>query len=313
MIDLREGGPRPSRAHRAGFRIIRAASAVMAVVLALPTVAMTQGASPAAIDGEPAVVVARGPFGSVVGLPLPDGASLPDAASLEALDGYGRGARVIIAPAVEAFERWRVTAIREPSLDPVTAQELGAGESDTSAGVRLPSSGLFLVRLDATLVDPGSATDPGTTGAWAWRIGVPDRDVPTGGDPYPPMPAIQLISADRSVDLDPGSGCFIGTCGDIGATSPPQTLPTIRTIPGTALSVRLSDGSGIDAWRVDATPVGAAEDATIPLGTGVPAQAAHTVTFAAPSQGRWVILVHIRFDRDRGAADGYARLILAPG
>lgn len=313
MTDPREGVARPFRARRAAFTIIGAVAAVTAVALALPTVAMTQGPSPAAMDGGPASVVGRGPFGSVDGSPLPGGASLPDAASLEILDGYGRGARVTITPAVGAFDRWRVTAIREPSLDPATAEELGAGESDTSAIVRLPSSGLFLVRLDATLVDPSSATEPGTPGAWVWRIGVPDRDVPTDGDPYPPMPAIRLISADRSVDLDPGSGCFIGTCGDIGATSPPQTLPTIRTIPGTALSVRLSDGSGIAAWSVDATPVGAAEDATIPLSTGAPARAAHTVTFAAPSHGRWVILVHIRFDRDRGAADGYARLILGPG
>ena len=313
MTDRRSGVGARFRARRAAFRAIRAVTAVVAVVLALPTVATTQGPSPAAIDDRPALVVARGPFGSVDGLPLPGGASLADAASLEALDGYGRGARVTITPAVGAFDRWRVTAIREPSLDPATAEELGAGESDTSAVVRLPASGLFLVRLDATLVDPSSATDPGTTGAWVWRIGVPDRDVPTGGDPYPPMPAIQLISADRSVDLDPGSGCFVGTCGDIGATSPPGTLPTIHTIPGTALSARLSDGSGIAAWSVDATPVGAAEDATVLLGAGEPAQAAHTVTFAAPSPGRWVILVHIRFDRHRGAADGYARLILGPG
>ncbi len=197
-------------------------------------------------------VVAAGPFGNVAGVTVAPGSSLPDPASLDALDGYGRGASVSVTPDAGSFEQWRVTAVREPLLDPGAIEELGAGDSADSARFRLPSTGLYLVRLDGTLVDPGTA-DPGVAGSWVWRIAVPDRDLPAGGDPYPPMPTVQMASGDRSVELDQGSGCFVGTCGDIGATSPPQTLPTIRTLAGAPLTVRLSDASGIAAWSAEAT------------------------------------------------------------
>ena len=77
------------------------------------------------------------------------------------------------------------------------------------------------------------------------------------------------------------------------------------------MNVRLSDGSGISAWIADATPVGASGrcDDSARL-RHPPMPPLSTLTFAAPPTGRWVILVHVRFDRDRGATDGYGRLIL---
>jgi hypothetical protein len=301
-------------------RLMRGGSGVAAIVVVIglglapmPSAAVwAQSPSPAASHDGRIAIIATGPFGSVAGLPLSADAALPDPSTLEALDAYGRGARVTISPAAGAIDHWRVTVTGEPSLDAAHTEELGAGESDASAVLRLPSSGLFLVRLDGMVVDPGVPDDPGSAGSWVWRIAVPDRDVPGGGDPYPPMPAIILASAGDNVDLDPGTGCFIGTCGDIGATSPPRTLPTIRTIAGAPLSVRLADGSGIAAWTADATPIGATDDGTIALGGGEAEPAAHSVMFGAPPRGRWVILVHVRFDRDRGSSDGYARLILGP-
>ncbi len=283
---------------------------IVALVAALPTAAGTASPSPASDAGGKVALIARGPFGSVAGRSLSTDDPLPDPATLEALDAYGRGARVTITPTAGSFEHWRVTASREPSATSGATGELGTGENDSSATIQLPASGLYLVRLDGTIEDPMAPADPGTAGSWVWRIGVPDRDVPGDGDPYPPMPAIVLTSGDRSVELDPGSACFIGTCGDIGATSPPQTLPTIRTLDGAPLIARLSDGSGIAAWSADATPVGATDDETVPLGFGADEPPAHSAMFAAPSEGRWVILVHVRFDRARGAADGYGRLIL---
>lgn len=310
MTERRTGGWVPGSWSSVATGLV--ATLFVAAVLALPTVAQTDPPSATGRAGWVSSLIARGPFGSVPGVPLPPEATLPDPATLEALDAYGRGATVTFAPSIGSLDHWRATASRESGAETTSALELGAGESADFATIRLPASGLFLIRLDGTLVDPANPGDPGRAGSWVWRIAVPDRDVPGGGDPYPPMPAIVLTSGDQSIDLDPGSGCFIGTCGDIGATSPPQTLPTIRTIAGTSLNVRLSDGSGITAWSADATPIGATNDKTVPLGSGTVDPATHIVTFAAPAQGRWVIVMHVRFDRDRGATDGYGRLILGP-
>ena len=64
-------------------------------------------------------------------------------------------------------------------------------------------------------------------------------------------------------------------------------------------------------WSVSATPVGGTDGDRVLLGAGDRAAALSRVTVPAPPEGRWVLLVHVRFDRDRGAFDGYGRLILA--
>lgn len=203
-------------------------------------------------------------------------------------------------------------AYREPLLAAVPGIELGHGNDSDIARLHFPGSGLFLVRLDATVLDPAARGTPAGPGSWVWRIAVPDRDIPGDGEPYPPAPTIVLASGDGSVALDVGSGCFVGTCGDIGATSPPRTLPTLDTLEGAPLTVRLSDHSGMAEWVVDATPIGGTNDQTIVLSTGTSDPPLTTITFAAPGAGRWVILVHVQFDRERGAYDGYGRLILRP-
>jgi hypothetical protein len=256
-------------------------------------------------------VFAEGPFGRAAGLGLAVDAALPDPGRLEALDAYGRGARVDLRPTVGSLADWRVMAYPEPVRPAGAGTELGSGSDSDAASIRFPASGLFLVRLDAAIIDPPETLES-TAGSWVWRIAVPDRDIPGDGDPYPPAPTIMLASADQSVSLDVGSGCFVGTCGDIGATSPPRTLPTLDTLAGVPLAVRLSDGSGIAGWTVDATTIGGTDEQTLVLATGTSDPPTTSVTFAAPGAGRWVILVHVRFDRERGAYDGYARLILGP-
>jgi hypothetical protein len=210
-----------------------------------------------------------------------------------------------------SFDAWRVTAIREPMGAAATWVELGSGVGRPV--IHPATTGLFLVRLDATLSDPTASGGATTEGSWLWRVAVPDRDVPEGGDPYPPAPALLLASADDEVALEAGSGCFVGTCGDIGATSPPRTLPTIRTRAGAPLVLRLGDGSGMDAWTAFATAIGGSDDQAIPLGASAGVGPVTQGTFAAPSEGRWMVVVHVRFDRERGSFDGYGRLILGAG
>ena len=303
-------------------RLVTGSWTLRRVLVCLTTLALAGAVSSAAAqtpsDGDPAnpstgggaQITADGPFGRVVGTGLAVDANLPDADALEVLDAYGRGARVELRSTSGTLGDWRVTAYPEPIVAGAQGSELASGSGDRGATLRLPSSGLFLVRLDATIAGPGPSDAPPVGGSWVWRIAVPDRDIPPDGDPYPPAPAILLSSGDQSVALDAGSGCFVGTCGDIGATSPPRTLPTLDTLAGAPLTVRLSDVSGIAEWVIDATPIAATDEQPVTLSTGAGDPPRSTMTFAAPADGRWVILVHVRFDRERGSYDGYGRLIL---
>ncbi len=301
-------GSLETRTRRTWARSVTVAILALACTSGQPGLA--RSASPGAPPSQGAVVVATGPFGTVAGLRLAPDGDLPGAATLEALDAWGRGAAIRMAADHGSLATWRSTVTQEPSGVGGTVLDLGNGNG--IATVHLPMTGLFLLRLDATVSEPTVPGDAGTLGSWVWRIGVPDRDIPAGGDPYPPAPSIMLVAADQAVGLDPGSGCYVGTCGDIGATAPPRTLPTIHTIAGAPLAVHLSDVSGIADWSAEATPIGGTSGQTVQLGHAAVGPPLDKVTFAAPAEGRWVILVHVRFDRDRGSFDGYGRLIVGP-
>ena len=169
---------------------------------------------------------------------------------------------------------------------------------------RSEESGLFLVRLDGTIRPDRDAIE----GSWWWRIAVPDRTLPDG-ETGPPPPTLRLGSGDQVVDLEQGSGCFLGTCGDIGGISPPELLPTVTTIERAPLSVTLGDGSGVVGWSVVISSIGQDDADEVVLG-----QARDTWTttawVSAPTKGDWLVTTSVTFDRDRGAFDGYGRLIV---
>jgi hypothetical protein len=109
--------------------------------------------------------------------------------------------------------------------------------------------------------------------------------------------------------LEQGSGCFLGTCGDIGRISPPDLLPAVTTIEHAPLSVTLEDGSGVVGWSVVVSPVGQGDAGELLLG-----QAQGTWTSSAwveaPPRGDWLVATSVTFDRERGTFDGYGRLIV---
>jgi hypothetical protein len=251
-------------------------------------------------------VTARGPFGSVAGI---SAAGMPDPNTLPILDAWGRGTGVGFESSKGYVASWDVAAFAEPALDAGSPLALGHGKG--SAYVQMAATGLFLVRLDATVAPFKGRPEDGlpVKGSWWWRIAVPDRELRTGDGGVPP-PRIRLRSGDRVRSLDPGSGCWIGTCGDIGAIPPPRTLPTIRTLPGAPLTVTLSDNSGIIEWYVDATPLGGQASDAIDLGHAEGVPSTTRVTVPAPARGSWVISVFVRFDQQRGDFTGYGRLIL---
>jgi hypothetical protein len=251
-------------------------------------------------------LVAQGAFGRAMGLAAGTADTPPDPGRLPVLDAWARGTSVVVRPTEGTLSPWRAVAIAEPALDPGNAVELGQGDGD--ATFRLATSGLLLVRVDGTVRPDGDALE----GSWWWRIAVPDRDLPEE-ETGPPPPAIVVASGADVASLEQGSGCHLGTCGDIGRVSPPDLLPTVRTIPRAPLAVSLSDGSAMVAWSVSATPVEGSGSEGILLGQadGTPMTQAWV---PAPGTGEWVIAVSVTFDRERGRFDGYGRLVVAgPG
>lgn len=266
-----------------------------------PGLAAEPGASPGA---EVATLIAQGPFGRAAGLAGDTADAPPDPARLPVLDAWARGTSVVVRPSVGTLAPWRVVAVAEPALDPASAVELGQGDGE--ATFELSTSGLFLVRVDGIIRPDGGAVE----GSWWWRIAVPDRDLPED-ETGPPPPAIVLASGDDVASLEQGSGCHLGTCGDIGRVSPPDLLPTVRTITQAPLAISLSDGSAMVGWSISATPLDGGEADGILLGHAGDTQMTQGWV-PAPGIGDWVIAVSVTFDRERGRFDGYGRLIVEP-
>ena len=280
---------------------------VVALALASPGSAASPAVSPAPRPA--AAVVASGPFGTVAGLPLAPGDAVPDPATLEALDAWGQGRTCLHdrrRSVVRCLAGDHDAGADGCRRDVARARQLAWVDQSSIPRRPVSSSSASMPRSPIRPRQEARHTE----GSWLWRVAVPDRDVPEGGDPYPPAPALLLASGDDEVALEAGSGCFVGTCGDIGATSPPRTLPTIRTRAGAPLLLRLGDGSGMDAWTASVTAIGGSDDQAMPLGASAGVAPVTRGTFAAPSEGRWMVVVHVRFDRDRGSFDGYGRLIL---
>ncbi|MBX3029496.1 MAG: hypothetical protein KF809_05015 [Chloroflexi bacterium] len=246
-------------------------------------------------------VEAHGAFGVVAGQALSPDDALPDPASLAVLDAYARGTGVTFRPTSGTLGDWTLTAVA--AADRVLPLGTGSGP----ASVVLDATGLFLVRLDGR-VQPADGGTP-STGSWVWRIGVPDRDLPEAEDSAPP-PRIRLASGDQQVRLERGSGCYLGTCGDIGGVPPTNELPTIRTVAGAPLVLDLADGSSFTSWRVEVTPADDPVAGPVVVTGSVETAPQARAVFAAPAAGAWQVLVHVTFDHERGSFDGYARLLL---
>jgi hypothetical protein len=300
------------RTHRSGRAIAPAhppshTASLLVVLLALTTICGTGEALASTPDQSPGAstvtLVADGPFGRVEGAATSPGAAAPDPATLPVLDAWARGTSVTLRPTSGSLSPWRASALAEPALDPASTVDLGAGDGD--AVIRLAETGLFLVRVDATIRPDGGALE----GTWWWRIAVPDRGLPDG-ETGPPPPTIVLRAGAEVASLEQGSGCFLGTCGDIGGISPPELLPTIRTITAAPLSLSLSDASDMVRWSIEATRVGDTAGASTTLGQGE--DLGEPVAWVvAPPTGDWLVEVSVTYDRERGHGDGYGRLLVS--
>lgn len=261
--------------------------------------------------GQPRVSLS-GPFGTLDGLPIPVGGPLPEVAPLRALDAYGRGATLLAAPrdvrlVVTAWQL-RATLVSGPGNGTVVT--LGGDETSLGgyASVPAPPTGAWVIRLDASLDDADQPfRAPPVRGSWIWLVVVPDRDVPQD-DPNPPVPQVVLATGTTGVAMELGSGCYLGTCGDIGHPSPDELLPDLSVVPAARMRLALSDGSGLGAWSVAVRRVGAPDDAAVPVVSDALGVSRPLVQFSAPGVGSWVVAAQVSFDLERGGFAAFARL-----
>ena len=187
----------------------------------------------------------RGPFGTVPG----NGATDDD----RPLDAFVRSAPLRLEtgdPDVSIGE-WRASFIDllggTPAID-----DSGLGDGGTPAsGVSLNAPdvpGSYRLEAQARLSAGGDA-------AATWTIVVPDRDLPADGLIDVPAPRLILSAEGGTVDGWPGSGCHIYLCVDIGRLPPLRLVTRLDVVEGEELSLRLSDDSGIAAWKVTLYPI----------------------------------------------------------
>ncbi|MFN8619449.1 MAG: hypothetical protein U0869_01720 [Chloroflexota bacterium] len=306
----------PVPAHGAGRRSWLVVAALGAATLAVGGTALAAGPSPAASaapgaspDAVATVVVLSGPTGSRDGVALADGAALPDPATLEPLDTFGRDPRLTIAVLgddADGFASWTVDAV--PADDPGTTPTTligGIAEVPVPAfDVPAPPPGDWLVSAVTT------GREPATTGTWAWRLVVPDRSLPDAM----PAPDALLWAGGATVVTERGSACYVGMCGDVGGLPPDDSLPRLALArPDEPVALTLSDGTDLAAVRAVAVPLGAgtgAGDGMVLLDGPLAAPAHVVLVPPPPGSGTWRLELSLTYSDRRGQADHLARVVV---
>jgi hypothetical protein len=189
----------------------------------------------------------------------------------------------------------------------VSRQRDGAHEEHLSSGSTLfagPDSPGVTV-LVATIT-----TEPFGRSQHAWLLAVPDRD---GGEEAlldVPAPVAMLTSKAGSVAGEPGNGCHVYLCVDVGYQPPAASLEALPAAVDETLSLALDDGSAMVGWAGTITPLA---DTITPLaGSGVEARTAQAGPALTPTPiaelagleptaaGEWLLQVRADLDRERG-------------
>jgi hypothetical protein len=249
------------------------------------------------------------------------------------LDGYFG-----LVPGVVAGSRDQ--AVADPALDPLdtivheaplrlefqssdatlaswtlAAESLLTGETVQPTGVQTigdppdrltfagPGAGDWL--LVATLV-----LGDGTSGTWFWHLLVPNLGAPPSG--VVPLRHPDLIVTDTP---DNGftfpvaqSGCYVGTCDDIGSPPGARHLPLVHAAVDDPMVLSLSDGSGFDAWSAFVRPVDEGRPerpsvaASSPIGWSL---------LPIQESGDYIVTIGVTFDHGRGSQTWLFRAVIA--
>jgi hypothetical protein len=268
----------------------------------MPTIEATPS-GPAAIDVPPVFLI--GPFGTLDGMAT-DG-RWPGASDLQTLDAYVESAPLDVGfrdPDTE-FAHWtiRVAPIADPSDGAADVLDEGpaAEERADLAVFDGPSAGDWILRADVT----AEAGDPVS---YHWSLHVPDRPFPSDRRIEPPLPELVVGVGGETATAALGSSCYIYTCADVPRPAVAD-LPTLEFQAGDALTMTLSDESGLVSWVVSAWPAADRDDRrSREVDRGEAAGGTTTATADALESGDWYVSVSVVFDLERGSATYYVRL-----
>lgn len=144
-------------------------------------------------------------------------------------------------------------------------------------------------------------TEPHGSSQHAWLLAVPDR---TGGEKALldiPGPGALLSSSAGNRSGEPGNGCYLYLCVDVGYQPPAASLQALQVDLGETLSLRLTDGSAMSGWAGSLTPISGTEaEALEAEGRHEPAAVVRLVGLEPGVAGEWLLQVRADLDRERG-------------
>jgi hypothetical protein len=277
-----------------------------------PTATAAEDPSPSpqvSVAPEP-ILWLSGPFGTVPSETADAGRSAGDVIDDRPLDAFVRSAplRLETGDPDVSIDEWRasLTAL-DGTTPPIEADE----GTDELADGGTPSHMVALTAPDVPgtyRVEAHAALSSGSDARGAWTIVVPDRTIPADGLIEVPAPRLVLAAQGGRVDAWSGSGCHIYLCVDVGRLPPLRLVPRLDVIEGEPLSLRLSDESGIAAWKVTLYPILSRIQPAVDEVAGEPESPVDSFSMAAPVAGEWLIQAEVTYDRLRGWTHAFYRL-----
>ncbi len=233
----------------------------------------------------------NGAFGRVAGgEPANPAAAAPDDSPL---DTWMQGAPLTLQIDVPSESVAGLQVRSQPLADGAAGEILSDGAT-MFAGPDTP--GVTVVTATFTTEGHGSSQ-------LAWLLEVPERE---GGDEVlldMPGPRAMLASLDGSVAGEPGNGCYVYLCVDVGYRPPTATLEMASVALGEPPMLHLSDGSAMTGWTGILTPIGEMSAKAQEAEASYPLEPRATVALTGlePSTaGEWLLEVRTDYDRERG-------------
>jgi hypothetical protein len=231
-----------------------------------------------------------GTFGAVAGGPPNEPATAePDA---RALDTWMRRASLELAsdPPLDSLARSEVVARLADGTGP--EEVLARGERWFMAP---DAAGRYI--LTATL-----ETVAGVRSEHSWLVDVPDRQGSWETLLEMPMLSAELRSSGGAVSSEPGHGCYVGMCQEVGLRPPPDALEALPIEIGETPELHLVDGSALLHWQGRLEPLsGTLEQPRLAQATFDRPEAGPLLAGLEPiTAGDWLLEVRVDYDRERG-------------
>jgi hypothetical protein len=209
------------------------------------------------------------------------------------LDTWIREAPLTLDVGVPFEDLLELTVTSRP-FDGDGPEERLSGGATTFPGPSAPG----MATLTASLV-----TEPYGSSQHAWLLLVPERE----GGPEAlldlPGPTAMLTSGSGAIPGEPGNGCFLYLCVDVGYRPPPDALEPLRLGVGETPSLNLDDGSALTKWTGKLTSLDAAHGSERTAGADYatdPQPNAELRGLEPDGAGDWLLEVRIDLDRERG-------------